>query len=91
MPQDGRGQWIELDDEYELEVLGLADGEKSVSDMVACISEEQGDMIKSEISQEEEESRSEDDADVEKLSSVVDMLRSLYSKGLVGFDIKVPL
>lgn len=90
MPQDGRGQWIELDDEYELEILGLADGEKSVSDMVACISEEQDYWIKSEISQEDD-SRSEDDADAEKLSSVVDVLRSLYSKGLVGFDIKVPL
>lgn len=93
-PNDGRDEWIDLDDHAHLDILELSgDGSRSLSEMIEEVLEEEMSL------REKDEYEDRDlgangngdwnDDEEEAVASVTDgvlsALRSLYAKGLVGF------
>ena len=90
---DGREEWIDLDNHFQLEMLELSDGSLSLSEMIEEVLEEElsegdsqgiGDLDGGIDAQEERERRAVDNV----TDGVLTTLRSLYSKGLIGFRVK---
>lgn len=77
-PEDGRGQWVDLDDEFQLEILVLSDGSRSIGNMV----DETIDAMEENEDEDEEGAEIEENAE----NAVLGALRVLYAKGLIGFD-----
>lgn len=96
LPEDGREKWIDLDDEFQLEILLLADGSRTVADIVnetaAAIADDE-EEAGGEGEDEEDGGVLEDGGegrwereDEETKDAVLAALRVLYAKCLVGFD-----
>lgn len=83
-PNDGRDEWIDLDDHGHLDILELSgDGSRSLSEMIEEVIEEE--MSLGEESEYDDRNDGEEEAVASVTDGVLSALRSLYAKGLVGF------
>lgn len=99
-PEDGRDEWIDLEGDFELQMLELAENSPTLAEMIEEIVEEQLSDLEDEDYDDDEEldTRYQDGADIDDeeresraVATVTDdvlrALRSLYSKGLIAFDV----